>query len=388
VRYIDSGRREPDQALGTWLADLDATADIVQFRVQTGFFSADGLAPLKSTLDRLRQQDQVTRLLIGSNDGTTQVSDAKRLVEMLGLPRDNAKLGVVSFSNAFFHPKVVHVIRADGSIAAYVGSANLTTSGVGALHVEAGLLLDSNEGDAKVLFEIMDSIDRWFDESPPGLWPVASEADVDELAAASVLGVPRPPSGRASQQNKGDGKKSALASLQPLVVLPTTGSGSKKTGKGSGATDQQDELDAIAPVKPVHVVATWTKKLSRSDAQRKPSGNQRGSITLVAARQSVDTQHFFRDDFFVSAVWTKGVTRTGQPREIALVPMAVSVSGVNLGIIDMPVSHAENREAGQNNYASLLHLGPLSDYFVSTDMTGKTLTLDRRDDGSFALTVA
>ena len=386
MRYIDSGRREPDQALGTWLADLDATADIVQLRVQTGFFSADGLAPLASTLDRLRQQDGVTRLLIGSNDGTTQVTDAKRLVEMLGLPRDNADLGVVSFSNAFFHPKVVHAMRADGSIAAYVGSANLTTSGVGALHVEAGLLLDSNEGDAKVLFEIMYSIDRWFDEAPPGLYVVESDADVDALAAESILGLPRPPSSRGSAPKQG-GKKAALASLKPLVVLPSTGGGAKGQQKAKPG-ESQDELDAVTPVKPVQVVSTWKKKLTLSDAQRKQSGNQRGSITLVAARQGVNTQHFFRDDFFLSANWQKGATRTGQPRETAIVPMAVSVSGINLGILDMPISHAENREAGQNNYASLLHLGPLSDYFVSQDMTGRTLTLDRRDDGSFALTIS
>ena len=50
----------------------------------------------------------------------------------------------------------------DGSEAAYVGSANLTPPGL-SLHVEAGILLDSNDGDpASILREIATAIDAWF----------------------------------------------------------------------------------------------------------------------------------------------------------------------------------------------------------------------------------
>ena len=95
--------------------------------------------------------------------GMTQRDDVEALLAAAGPPRKNLRVGIVSFSNGYFHPKTVHIVRGDRSAAAYVGSANLTQNGVTSLNIEAGLLLDGLQGDdASVLDEIAGAIDWWF----------------------------------------------------------------------------------------------------------------------------------------------------------------------------------------------------------------------------------
>lgn len=94
----------------------------------------------------MSQRDGITSILIGSNEGGTTRASLEHLLEVAGPPRTNLAVGIVSFANAFFHPKVFHFSRIDGSATSYVGSANLTRDGV-CKHLEAGILLDTIDGD-------------------------------------------------------------------------------------------------------------------------------------------------------------------------------------------------------------------------------------------------
>lgn len=219
VQYIDSGARHPDQALGGWL-QKQLTADISELRCQSGFFSADGLAPFAATIKTLSASDSLVNILIGSNDGDTLEGDVAELVALLALPRANGRLGVVSFGGAYFHPKTYHLRRADGSQAAYVGSANLTLAGLTALHVEAGLLLDTRDGDAsKVLEVIASSIDDWFAQSRVGMELVNSSADLSRLTALGVLSKTPPPRPARPSTSTGTNPP-ARPRLAPLVRFP------------------------------------------------------------------------------------------------------------------------------------------------------------------------
>ena len=82
------------------------------------------------TLQELVAEDLDTIILIGSNERETLSSAVHRLVDALGLPRANARLGVVSYSNGYFHPKTIHLCYRDGREVAYVGSSNLTARGI------------------------------------------------------------------------------------------------------------------------------------------------------------------------------------------------------------------------------------------------------------------
>jgi NgoFVII restriction endonuclease len=161
MRYLDTGSRDATQAVGAWLQN-ELTPDVIEVRWQSGFFAADGLGVFAPTLRRLASDDRTVKALIGSNDGETPRDHVLQLMKLLGVPRSRAELGVVSYSGgAYFHPKVYHLRRTDGSQGAYVGSANLTASGIASLHIEAGVVLDTRDDDpTEVLDQVATAIDK------------------------------------------------------------------------------------------------------------------------------------------------------------------------------------------------------------------------------------
>ena len=145
MQYIDSGTRDPEHTLGAWLRDL-ATERIRHLRLQTGYFSADGLAPIASLIHDLSEKKSPVYCVVGSNQGETNRQDIETLVELLGCPRSNAKIAIVRYHSGLFHPKVYHAIRHDGSQTAYIGSSNLTGPSVTGLNIEAGAGLGLGKG--------------------------------------------------------------------------------------------------------------------------------------------------------------------------------------------------------------------------------------------------
>jgi hypothetical protein len=395
LRYLDTGSRDPSQALGAWLAAMTDDESVTAVRFQSGFFGAEALGYFVEVLKRIAAAGGPVSLLVGSNDGTTKRRDLELLLELAGPPREGRRLGVVAFDNAYFHPKTFHFERSDGSAAAYVGSANLTRSGATSLHVEAGVVLDTNDGDdPAVLATVRNAIDWWFESTPDGFTLVTDLADLDDLVARGRLDVPRPPLVRPVTPvlTSGSTDRITLSPLAAIPTIPTTGSTAPPTTEppADSAEASAEQPGTVTPPRsgpPAVTTVEWSKVLSQSDAQRKPQGNQRGSITLVAAGYPINAQTYFRYDFFRGVAWTADTTSTGEGRETAAVAFATTVLGQDLGTLQLPVSYAPNREASQANYTALLHVGSLGPQFAAHDMTGRTLRLERRSDGSFALAI-
>ena len=147
MRYIDNSHGDPqEEALFAWLRTV-LTADVIGIRLQSGFFEPSVLGVFMPSFRRLANEDQDAIVLIGSNDGETLSTGVHQLVDGLGLPRPNALLGVVSYANGFYHPKTIHLRYQSGREIAYIGSANLTSRGLNGLNIEAGIILDTDEGD-------------------------------------------------------------------------------------------------------------------------------------------------------------------------------------------------------------------------------------------------
>lgn len=253
MRYIDSGTRDPADALGAWL--LKETANgVAELRWQSGFFSIEGLAPLVPALQHSTKNALLVRAVIGSNDGDTLIGDLDRLVTLMGLPRPTATLGVVSYSGAYFHPKTYHLTRTDGSQAAYVGSANLTLAGMSSLHVEAGLILDTADGDpTAVLDQIAQSVDIWFAGSPIGLEMVTDSSDVARLAAKGIVRAVRPPR-LPSANSAANGIGTPRPRLKALVAFPPVPGSLKAVGPAN--TPQTSSNVVPPPVLPITSSAT------------------------------------------------------------------------------------------------------------------------------------
>jgi hypothetical protein len=221
MRYIDTGGRDPEQSVGAWLQSVLTNA-ITEARWQSGFFTSDALGLFAPTLQRLATLEGLLNALVGSNDPGSMRADVLELVRIAGVPRANAQLGVVQYGNGFYHPKTFHFRRRDGGQCAYVGSANLTGAGITSQHVEAGLVLDTADGDpADVLNKIADAIDEWFRTRREGMHLVNSAADVDQLVTDGVLQLVPPPRPPAPPGGGGGGRTtSAPPRLRPLFTLP------------------------------------------------------------------------------------------------------------------------------------------------------------------------
>jgi hypothetical protein len=394
VRYIDTSSRDPNQALGAWLeSELLPGVDVVELRWQSGFFTSDVLGYFVPVLKRLSATSGAVRILVGSNDGMTPRADIEALLDIAGPARSNQRIGLVSFRNAFFHSKTVHLRKTDGSAAGYVGSANLTGSGAASLHVEAGMLLDSRDGDSGgTLDEVQAAIDWWFETDRPGLSVVESKGELDALVEDGILNVPRPvPPTRHSGGEKG--KTRSEDRLAPLLRLPKLPGEVKATAPLAGTPPEEPEAAFIATTATVEAPALeveelhWGKELTASDAQRKQSGNQRGSITLVRPPKGETSGTYFREKLFGNQTWAGKHTQTGLPMEEAIVPFSVDFLGTPVGVLNLKISHAENRASGQNNYKTLLHLGNLTPYFAANDVSQRQLDVTRKASGQYTLSV-
>ncbi|WP_230246985.1 MULTISPECIES: phospholipase D family protein [unclassified Rubrivivax] len=198
------------------------TEEVSALRMQTGYFRFGATRALMPLLARLATHDIPTHILIGSNDSETLYSDVARLFSKLEMPRESAKLGIVQFTNALFHPKVYHITRSDGSQAAFVGSANFTEAAILGGNVEAAVTLDTRTGDsAKVLDQIAEAIDYWLTgDGIHGVHLVAALADIEALLEAGVLAKQRSARGALNQAVAKQPGAQPGARRSKLIVLP------------------------------------------------------------------------------------------------------------------------------------------------------------------------
>lgn len=372
MRYIDSASGLPADSLAAWLLSIDPK-QVTAMRLQSGFFSADALPYLSPILADLAARGALVNIVIGSNQGATQLEHVRRLLDTAGADRDGLQIGVVRFSHAFFHPKTMHVQYA-GSAEAYVGSSNFTMAGIGALHVEAGLLISSTD-DSAVVASIASAIDAWFVGVRPEFTPIDRSIDLRALVARNVLRDAPLPSTAAGDRSSGE---SGFISRRPLLYPPHV---------SRPASLDMPEGGIRVSISPPVGALSWSKSITATDAQRKASGNQSGAISLVRAGHPIVPQTWFRDDLFSTLAWVNEPTRTARVKEVATAPMRVRVLGVDRGGQLFRISHDPLRASGQGNYATLLHLGPLSDTFHTVNLTGRTLNLARDSMGKLSLTI-
>lgn len=244
MKYIDSGSREEDQTLAHWLAE-QLGQNVSHLRIQSGFFGRGTLGLLE---DVLTNEDVEVVIVIGSNRSATTRGDVEALFELMKMPRPNARLGVVSYGNGFYHPKVYHIRRSDGSQCAYVGSSNLTPAGL-STHVEAGLTLDTREGDDQdLLREIVSATEDWFTEDRAGFHAVDSRGKIESLEAEEILSDSQEQTAEQGDQS-GTGGSEEGDSLHRLNTLPSPPSSTQESATSAepdpSATDTTTQAGGV-----------------------------------------------------------------------------------------------------------------------------------------------
>lgn len=374
-RYLDTGADSPDDCLGTWL-EREVVAGIHAFRAQFGFFSYGALDPFANVLRAIGEDAAPIRLVIGSNNGSlTQVDLSRTWAILDGLA--NARLTVVAYSNAMFHPKVIHVVRNDDSQTAIVGSANLTGHGL-ALNVEASISVDSRDGDnVALLNQIATAIDRWHDADVDGVYAISGADDIRRLTAATLIDLPQPrlpalPEPTQQGTALKAGRRSRLWRPTTHAVVPA----------GEVVAQAQPTAATTAPLR-------WCKKLVKSDAQQVTGRTSpTAELRLTKSNHPIDKRTYFRQTFFYPTVWTSEMRPRGRTYEIADVDFHVIFQGRDLGVYTLRVDHALHREAGQGNYVTALRWGSgLGRKLRSRSYIDSWVVLEHRADGTFSLRI-
>ena len=244
--YLDSTRRSKKNALGHWLSQ-EVPVEQAHLRIKTGYFALNGLGGLKSCIGHLVLNDLPITIALGANEKATIKSDVDSLYSLIGCPRPNAKLCVISCIGGLFHPKVVHLTRTDGSALAYVGSANVTSAGLNGTNIEAGILLDSREGDPiAILDQIAVSIDDWFATTQAGVTNIVSLATTQQLVASGILGVVKQTTSNSSSSGSSGAPPPPRVPLTALVSFPSLAT-SGYSGSQTGHVTPQNASSSFAP---------------------------------------------------------------------------------------------------------------------------------------------
>lgn len=385
IRYRDTGAPDGVVCPGRWF-DENLVQGVQSFRGQFGFFRFGALRQYGDVLHGLSASGGTVNLVIGSNvtDPLT-VQDAQELVRLLAEGRE-AHLTVVALHNALFHPKVAHVVQADGTARAIVGSPNMTEQAL-SVHVEAWVELRSGRTSAnQALNDIAAAIDRWHTAAENGVYQLCTEADIERLssqgiiidAAARRASRARSAAGRASPAGRG----SRRARWRPPVPAR------EPVPEGEAETPTIPEATVETATRTGRIVARWSKKLSKSDAN-KNARHIRNLLSLTKAGLIRDLG-FFRNTFFSGEAW-RATTIGGHASEIADVAFDVKVPGRRTRRLTLEVVHAPHRESGQHNYQTSIRWGPLGRELRGlrgSGYTGFWAVLEKHDTGEYSLTIA
>lgn len=378
LRYRDSASGAATDCPGEWF-DSHVVHGIRAFRVQAGFFRYAALAKYEGVLRRLASEGRTLSFVLGSNltDPLT-IEDVRSVLAAIG-GRASSRLTIVALSNALFHPKIFHVVQADRSMAAMVGSANLTVAALGT-NVEAWVEVES--GDAatdRALQSVAKATDWWHDTSMPGVFRVKGVEDAKTLLAKGIL-IDRETQRRRDSAFRRSTRQTGRSARQPRWIGPP---------RPDETIEQESELTQVSSgSRQGTTVLRWCKKLSASDALQTSKGTHpTGKLRLAKAGHDIDQNTWFRQELFGNQTWI-AIARGGKEYEEAHVPFNIRVPRLRLRKQSLLVDHALHRAAGQRNVVTVLSWGSrLGKWLREHGQTGSWITIELDDRGEYWLRV-
>lgn len=203
--------------------------------------------------------------------------------------------------------------------------------------------------------------------------PPLTQADREELGALELDDQETAERQAGSQSPAGPARRGSPAPpSQPLTASPPA-----------------PPSPPVSPVAPT-VTDIWTKEMKRSDAQQvSEKSHPTGLLRLTKEDHDIDHLKWFRQIFFrAPVVWKHAVDRGTKPIELADVPFDVRIGGVDRGTFVLKVDHGPHRESEQGNVPTLIHWGhELGAELRRHDRSGRMLTLERLDTGTYRLTI-
>jgi hypothetical protein len=403
-----------EDTAGAFLARTLGDDSMTRLRMAVAWARFGGVARIDPLVSGLRERGGSAEAIVGIDEGVATKPGLRKLVRVF----DRVYV-VHDPGGRTFHPKL-YLVEGLSRAALLVGSSNATAGGL-YFNFEASLEATfqlPDESDSRALA----STQAYFDQL---MADPAVCIELTEEALERLLDDPRYPIGETERRPRrrdggrgrgegGDRESDSPAdefdadefdapvfrqSEQPRPPVPPL---------SPSARQELDEIEAeadvplddgaeppgeaeIADVPPASVVLVWSKKLGHADAQQpvSPHTNPIGNLRLTRSGHDIEHRIWFRQDLFGPAAWVDAHDSHGNEIEEAVVPFEVAVGGVDLGILDLRISYAPHREAGQGNVPTVLHWGArLNALLRATDYSGHIVRIERLDDSSFRLQIA
>lgn len=380
IRYFDTGQNGAADSLGRWL-DAELVAGIRSFRGQFGFFDGAAMRPFLPVLQGMVAAGGTLRLVIGANTGDPPTTDdLTSLLQLLG-PADRTSLTVVGLAGALFHPKTMHIERADGRRIAVVSSANFTRKGLGH-SVEAGLILEAAAGTDATVQQIAAAIDRWTTSTDGGVYQVRTPDDIDDLRTRGL--VVTSAARRAIRTRQRTGATATGRGTRPVGWRPPAQPAAEPEDDAEEIEEVVEPAPAAVPVEPPPLTLLWqSKPLTRRDLTipNAAGTNQTGSVNLDKGllSEEVDHRHYFRDQVFDHLQWEPRSATVDE----AFARFELVIDGTRLGAFDLPIRHSTSTTSEtymQRNAMTRLSWGPMRAHVARPELIGRTLSLYRRTD--------
>lgn len=137
--------------------------------------------------------------------------------------------------------------------------------------------------------------------------------------------------------------------------------------------------------KAANVGLSWTKELSKTDAQQKTKGAFVEFLRLTQKGLSEgDFKTWFRTTMFGDCDWHPGKVGRDEDAEICHADIMYMINGVKLGTMVTTISHSAERYKNNSAPNTWLHWpDAIKSVLHENDTTGWPVTLTRTSDGSF-----
>ena len=414
-------------AAGEFLRRALNDPNIDELTVVVAWARFRGLARLRSELVAFKERGS-SRIIVGIDEGGATGPGLHAAIRWF-----SAAYVFHDRSGGTFHPKI-YLAEGASKALLLVGSSNATPGGFFFNH-EASLEAEFDlpeDSDSEALFGVRDYISRLLEDTDVCLQ--LDEELIERLVADRryrVSGnerrsrpVPTPPPEGAEEadveeggEEPSDGDDAPIfgSSRHARPRVPGLSEEARTELAGLETDDEAEELPASgappaqppappappaaapppaspspAPGPPT-VVATWSKPMSRADAQQPASAgtNPTGLLRLAKAGHDIDHRTWFRQTLFGSVPWSPQVDREGNPIEVASVPFVVTINGASVGTFNLLVDHAPHREEQQDNVTTILHWGrEMGAILRGTSYYQKTVTISRLSDGTYRLDIS
>jgi hypothetical protein len=383
-RFIGQPFDDAEQ-LGTVI--VDALRDEAHDRawVATAWAKQSGLSRLAADIEAFRARGGHIEAVVGVDEGGATVEGLRLAASLFDAAYVFHDPGARTF-----HPKI-YAVQGDASAVAIVGSGNVTRGGL-YTNYEGAVVADLDLADPAAR-AYLDSVRAYYDRlvALNDVCKPLTEQLIEQLVDdPGVIVV----SERRANQQRRDARGRGASGIFGGSAVPGL-AGAPSPSIEPLPADQHDQDDAVVgdgllPAASGLSIAKpadwWSKKLTVSDAHRKPaSSHQRNYVALSKAGHDIDWRTWFRTHLFGSLTWTQAPMRSGKTKEVAIVPFEVFVDGSRIGAYDVLVDHTPARISGQRNTPTYLNWSSLLPVIKARDFRDWWLELARMPDGSYRL---